>query len=370
MNTASAAQAAEAGIQLDQQQPPQPPQQDQQAASEPANGLEQLQQHQQQQQQAERMPPPAPRQAAQHMSPPVMQPSPGPPPMERVVRSGWRISQQPGYIRLPLHDNLAPRPERGTHGHSGSAGARVCDDIAMDDGDGGEFDQQIDPELAALRTEAERRLEVGLTGLTADQLQGPRAELYGRAGLRPQQPTAATLLAFHAMGVGGGVQPASAPVGDRALTKTPPELRFFSGKGAHGSRRSNKPHYVALGPQADGSFGVMVGGGVSDEISIDQRSTTRRLGLFAAMRVRWMLTVVDETHPAFLDLPYTAAALDYAMYIGVLELDHPTYAVEQFDSAVMFQLHLGAWQPAWRWTDPLPPAPVYRLGELRKPRDQ
>jgi hypothetical protein len=177
-------------------------------------------------------------------------------------------------------------------------------------------------------------------------------------------------MVFHAMGVRGGVQPASAPVGDRALTKTPPELRFFGGKGAHGSRRSNKPHYVALGPQADGSFGVMVGGGVSDEISIDQRSTTRRLGLFAAMRVQWMLTLVDETHPAFLDLPYTAAALDYAMYIGVLELDHPTYAVEQFDSAVMFQLHLGAWQPAWRWTDPLPPAPVYRLGELRKPRDQ
>ena len=209
-------------------------------------------------------------------------------------------------------------------------------------------------------------MEVGLTGLTADQLQGPRAELYGRAGLGPQQPTQATLMAFHAMGVGGGVQPASAPVGDRALTKTPPELRFFSGKGAHGSRRSNKPHYVALGPQADGSFGVMVGGGVSDEISIDQRSTTRRLGLFAAMRVRWMLTLVDETHPAFLDLPYTAAALDYAMYIGVLELDHPTYAVEQFDSAVMFQLHLGA----WRWTDPLPPALVHRLSELRQPRDQ
>jgi hypothetical protein len=41
----------------------------------------------------------------------------------------------------------------------------------MDDGSGGEFDQQIDPELAALRMEVERRLEIGFTGLTADQLQ-------------------------------------------------------------------------------------------------------------------------------------------------------------------------------------------------------
>ena len=71
----------------------------------------------------------------------------------------------------PVQDNLAPRPERGAYGHAGSAGVRVCDDIAMDDGSGGEFDQQIDPELAALRMEVERRLEIGFTGLTADQLQ-------------------------------------------------------------------------------------------------------------------------------------------------------------------------------------------------------
>jgi hypothetical protein len=61
------------------------------------------------------------------------------------------------------------------------------------------------------------------------------------------------------------------------------------------------------------------------------------------MRLDWLISIPDPTHPHFLPLEKIAAARRYNWWLGVQELSHDFTEIEQLDAQLMFERFNGNW---------------------------
>jgi hypothetical protein len=113
---------------------------------------------------------------------------------------------------------------------------------------------------------------------------------------------------------------------------------MFYAQGVYNARTATKSFQLARSVEGELRFAE----GSTPE-AITPSTTCRFIFLIADMRLDWLISIPDPTHPHFLPLEKIAAARRYNWWLGVQELSHDFTEIEQLDAQLMFERFNGNW---------------------------
>ena len=234
---------------------------------------------------------------------------------------------------------------RGTHDY---AGAPVCDGITtLEEGveGGGMHTAFINgrhgrdkAQMATVSSEWAARQALGIRGITKDQQAGASGRALAAYGIGRATSTSIGSRSLHQLGMSGSPYPAGAPAGDKSLLNHPSTLPMFYAQGVYNARTATKSFQLARSVEGELRFAE----GSTPE-AITPSTTCRFIFLIADMRLDWLISIPDPTHPHFLPLEKIAAARRYNWWLGVQELSHDFTEIEQLDAQLMFERFNGNW---------------------------
>eukprot|EP01050_Picozoa_sp_SAG11_P017428 SAG11_NODE_2514_length_3266_cov_6.464162_3_plen_302_part_00 len=180
-----------------------------------------------------------------------------------------------------------------------------------------------------------------MNSIPQDLQAGATGRAYAALGISTASASAPVRVHYHRVGFRGSPHPARAQSSDPSLRRRSAELELFVPKGRHKARQ---PAGSAMAPTRDAATGRVAWqdvDAVGDVFS--PHAICRHLGLVAELRLSWMMSIAEQTHPHFLPLHLLMAAREYCQYIAFLELEYNHEGIVELDAALMEDRYSGMW---------------------------